>query len=633
MRPLVFLFFLWIYPLVSISQTEDLESKVEELRVHITASSGGEKLKWLDSLTALIKNRSEFQYDEAAREAIAYAVELDSNYMATKQTAHLIFYLSNRMGKPKEALTVFNEFTTTGNLSGDHRVLAELYLNGADSHYFSGEIEESIEIYKQAEAFALKAGDSVSFGAAKEYRADAHSNLGQFSEASVLLHEAEEVYTQINDTTRIILTQNSRANLYSQIGFYKEAAEERNEVISMAKRIKYYPALLSALYNAAIDDRKNGDYKARIGHLNEALALTRESEEFVDLYEPRLLNTLLEAYSRTDSLEKATLLLNEIESNLERNTKGVFERMYLEGKGHYHLVRKEFNLALKLGNEYLDKQLPTNDYENILDGHELLYQIHLAMNHSEEALHHYKQYTIIKDSIRGLQKARALSYYQTLYETEKRDAKIKGQEAEIELLDTKNRVQFQWMFLIALAFLGAGSFYYFNNKKNKHEAEIARNKRELAEMQNEMLNKEIAYKKKDLSDFAFNISQNQDWAKVLAEKLEKVKGTTGRQRAKELDDLETEIRNKIWVDEGSQNFQERIEELGSGFYDRLNSQFPGLTKTEIRLCSLIRMHVDNKEIAILQNIDPASVKKSRYRLRKKLALTPEQDLDAFLQAF
>ena len=91
--------------------------------------------------------------------------------------------------------------------------------------------------------------------------------------------------------------------------------------------------------------------------------------------------------------------------------------------------------------------------------------------------------------------------------------------------------------------------------------------------------------------------------------------------------------DKIWVDKSADDFYTKIDALSSSFYDKLTTQFEGLTKTEIRLCSLIKLDLDTKQIAALQNINPSSVKKSRNRLRKKLNLSPEEDLDAFLKTF
>ncbi|RKE95363.1 helix-turn-helix transcriptional regulator [Ichthyenterobacterium magnum] len=167
---------------------------------------------------------------------------------------------------------------------------------------------------------------------------------------------------------------------------------------------------------------------------------------------------------------------------------------------------------------------------------------------------------------------------------------------------------------------------------------IAKNKQQLAEqwleftaLKNEKLNIEIESKKRDLSDFAINLSQNQEWAKALANKLEQLKTTNGRNRKKLLDDFEQEIQNKIKFDHDTENFYDRLEKLGDLFYSTLHTNYPNLTKTEIRLCSLIRLKIDSHAIANLQNITLASLNTSRYRLRKKLNLSEGDNLDEFIQ--
>ena len=97
--------------------------------------------------------------------------------------------------------------------------------------------------------------------------------------------------------------------------------------------------------------------------------------------------------------------------------------------------------------------------------------------------------------------------------------------------------------------------------------------------------------------------------------------------------METEIKNKIWVHKGSDEFYNKIDSISTAFYDKLSSQFESLTKNDIRLCSLIKLDLNTKQIATLQNINPASVKMSRNRLRKKLNLSPDDDLSAFLRTF
>lgn len=78
--------------------------------------------------------------------------------------------------------------------------------------------------------------------------------------------------------------------------------------------------------------------------------------------------------------------------------------------------------------------------------------------------------------------------------------------------------------------------------------------------------------------------------------------------------------------------QENIERANAEFYQTLASRFPSLSKAEVDLCGYLRINLSSKDIAVLKNVAPASVKMSKNRLRKKMELDPETDLYAFIQA-
>jgi DNA-binding CsgD family transcriptional regulator len=114
--------------------------------------------------------------------------------------------------------------------------------------------------------------------------------------------------------------------------------------------------------------------------------------------------------------------------------------------------------------------------------------------------------------------------------------------------------------------------------------------------------------------------------------MEEIKEAKGRKKGAALVNLEKEIKDKNNAMENSYDFQKRIDILSNEFYNSLLKQFPSLSKNEIKLCSLIRLDLDNYDIATLQNVDVSSVYKSRYRLRKKLDITSDTDLNSFLKA-
>ncbi|MDY8134569.1 tetratricopeptide repeat protein [Aquimarina sp. 2201CG5-10] len=155
----------------------------------------------------------------------------------------------------------------------------------------------------------------------------------------------------------------------------------------------------------------------------------------------------------------------------------------------------------------------------------------------------------------------------------------------------------------------------------------------LGELKNEMLQQEIHYKQKDISDFALNISRNRKWREELLSYVKKIKKSGSLKNDTNFKALEKAILESEVVDGTMISFQNKVDILNSAFYEKLLEEYPTLTKTEVKLCSFIRLNIDNNEIAILQNIAIESVYRSRSRLRKKMNLSPDEDLNAILNKF
>jgi tetratricopeptide (TPR) repeat protein len=213
-------------------------------------------------------------------------------------------------------------------------------------------------------------------------------------------------------------------------------------------------------------------------------------------------------------------------------------------------------------------------------------------------------------------------------------------QAEIAEIEKENKIESQrlklWMvsivsstFIIILLLLFLRRRQHHINAKNKQL--LSEQKLENTALKVKQLHSEIKSKERDLSDFAINLTQNQEWAKTLADKIKAYKDANKTDSKNLLQELELEIHNKVTFDNDTKEFFERLDKLSDGFYSELTSRFPNLSKNEIRLCSLIRLKIDSRSIATLQNITLASLNTSRYRLRKKLHLTEAVDLDDFIQ--
>lgn len=465
MRAIIFAIVL-LLSLKTIGQNTFLDKKVAALKAKIQQTKNGEKLVYMDSLCLYTRDKMDYGYDTIVKNTIEYAIQLDSLNLAMRQAARLVWSLSNRLGRPDEAKKFFNEFLARKLPVRNNLILARFYINGGDSYYFSDDVEKSIDMYNIAANYALSGGDSLLFGITKKYTSDAYSKLGHYAESFKLLEEVENIYRNTKDTIRFLNTASSRANLYSLNGFYDKAKEERDGVIALSKKMRYYPGLLSALFNASIDAAKVDDYKARVNYLKEGLKYAIESEELRDQYEPQMIIKLFLAYSQNEDIANAKPLLQQIQNNPERYTKGFFEPMYTQAYAYYNLHLGNLNEALRLAKQFEERKKTSGDAENIMGSEILLHRIYEKMGNMNLALKHYRNYARMNDSIASVQKAQALMYYQTLYESEKRDAKIANQESEITILDSENRLKTQWMIFGGIGLMAIFIiFYLFRTKQ------------------------------------------------------------------------------------------------------------------------------------------------------------------------
>ncbi len=93
------------------------------------------------------------------------------------------------------------------------------------------------------------------------------------------------------------------------------------------------------------------------------------------------------------------------------------------------------------------------------------------------------------------------------------------------------------------------------------------------------------------------------------------------------------LENSLSTENEWDEFKLKFEELKPNFLNLLLAEYPTLSKSEIRLLTLIRIGYSQKEIANILSIAPDSVKKAKSRVRKKLDLTESIGLSEYLLKF
>lgn len=320
---------------------------------------------------------------------------------------------------------------------------------------------------------------------------------------------------------------------------------------------------------------------------------------------PRLISAgsqEIESLLKLNRIEEAQNTLHELKSIIEtpKNTEQIRSQSrleYLKAKSNLHAKQTNFKLAYQtlLRIEQLSDSIYT---ENMVSEHKWQEELNTIALEKVE----------LRNTIDRIEK----------------ENKIHSQRFKLWIITLTSSI-----FIILLLSLFLRRRQHIINATNKQL--LAEHKLENTALKVEQLNSEIKSKERDLSDFAINLTQNQEWAQELAAKLKVIKSANKELGAELLEELDQDIENKITFDSDTQEFFERLDKLSDAFYSKLKSQFPNLSKNEIRLSSLIRLKINSRSIATLQNITLASLNTSRYRLRKKLNLAEGEDLDNFIQ--
>ena len=144
---------------------------------------------------------------------------------------------------------------------------------------------------------------------------------------------------------------------------------------------------------------------------------------------------------------------------------------------------------------------------------------------------------------------------------------------------------------------------------------------------------EIAAKERELVTSLIRIAQKNEVISYIRKNLTVIRNTLPGPSQQKVNGMLEKIEEHQRLQLFSwDEFKFYFEKVHQGFFTRLKGKFPSLTAKEQRLCAYVFLGLSTKEVAGLVNITPESADIGRIRLRKKLGLTRDQNLHAFLQA-
>lgn len=178
----------------------------------------------------------------------------------------------------------------------------------------------------------------------------------------------------------------------------------------------------------------------------------------------------------------------------------------------------------------------------------------------------------------------------------------------------------------------------FQEEREKLESDLVHQqeerKREVTDLRNQSLQSEISHKNSELATATMHLVQKNETLSSIRTELEKLNKEIDNKEAKpRIRSLLRMMNQDERLDKDWEQFAHHFDQVHSDFLKRLQEQYPHLTPKDHRLCAYLRMNLSSKEIAPMMNISVRGVEIGRYRLRKKLSLNQDQNLNEFMMRF
>ena len=178
------------------------------------------------------------------------------------------------------------------------------------------------------------------------------------------------------------------------------------------------------------------------------------------------------------------------------------------------------------------------------------------------------------------------------------------------------------ILILILAFLSA----YFISRKVYIEKQIV-----IANQKEKLATSDLEHKKRELAMLSTNIVQENEIMSTILKDLRYYVSLLKTPKDQKLfvpliNSLNRSLNDKRKDD----NYADQFSAAYPGYLEYLTRTYSELSTSDLKLCTFLRMNLNTKEIADIMGLSVRSVESRRYRLRKKINLSKDQDLVSFL---
>lgn len=430
-------------------------------------------------------------------------------------------------------------------------------------------------------------------------------NAGHYGRGLEMMLKAEDELSKIKSTDQFaLLTSNiAISDVYYRFGDYPSTIRFLKKVVNLniPKESPAYP--YPSLNTLGLAYQKMMEYDSAIHYLQLSNEIGRIQN---DSFWVALTNgNLGQVYYKKGDLDKAAELVKaDYEGSIKAGVYGsavnagtLLANIELQ-RGHTERIEE----YIRFSRTYMD----TGNIEGMIGYFRNMFAYNKLKGEYQEAL-------LYADSLDRYQKRYDKVIDQNMLDQTKLRVQIDKYNTDVKLLEAaKDRQILMRNALIVILLLLAliGIMWFKRIQQNKL---IADQKLEQAQ--------------RELNMYTKSLMEKNEIIQSIREQLDTVRSSAnaiGDERSANISEL---INTSILTDEDWRQFRQLFDVVYPGFLVRLKEKLTDLTPAETRLLALTKLQIPPKDMANMLGISADSIKKTKYRLRKKLNLPEEGSLE------
>ena len=472
-----------------------------------------------------------------------------------------------------------------------------ILINLGNIYFKQGQILKAIEKYSLAEDNFGLVENIVDRerGLATTYnnKALVYIEMGKFKEALDFLNRALSIRAKNDKISDIAHSYKSLCELYFKWNMPKKAFQFERKVDSLFQFMQNHPEYLPETK----DWTSTMDYDILKSYVGNCFEYKGDYYAAIKDYE----NAVLSFSSAESFYEKWPFQLTKMLNN---------KTLALLGQNQYKLAIETNNNVVDLAKE--------NDLSLELEK-ALTVKLQIL-----DRLKKYDSFTQKVDSLVSLLENRYSSQIsQLLSGIEIKNEIFLGQRKNEEQASfTRNVILISIILILILAFISA----YFISRKVYIEKQIV-----IANQKQKLATSDLEHKKRELAMLSTNIVQENEIMSTILKDLRYYVSLLKTPKDQKLfvpliNSLHRSLNDKRKDD----NYADQFSAAYPGYLEYLTRTYSELSTSDLKLCTFLRMNLNTKEIADIMGLSVRSVESRRYRLRKKINLSKDQDLVSFL---